>query len=309
VKCMVAAVITMCAFCSTADAQMPQASGSRPDGANWTPPGVHAIREIEYAKPGGKPVLLDLYLPEKAADPLPLVVWIHGGAWRGGSKEGCPALRMVARGYAVASLNYRLSQEAIFPAQIEDCKAAIRWLRANAQKHGIDGKRIGVWGGSAGGHLVALLGVTGQTREFDVGDNLDQSSQVQAVCDFFGPADFSTMDSQSLPNAAMKHRGPDCPEALLIGGAVEDNPEKARRVSPVTYVSSNAAPFLIVHGEQDPVVPPGQSTTLSDALKKAGVPVRLHTIPGAGHGGEPFQTRAVMVMIDQFFDRNLRGRQ
>lgn len=276
-------------------------------GASWTPPGVRAIRNVEYAKPGGKPVLLDLYLPEKSGEPRPLIVWIHGGAWRAGSKESCPAARMVERGYVAASLDYRLSQDAIFPAQIEDCKAAIRWLRANAQKYGIDGKRIGVWGGSAGGHLVSLLGVTGQTREFDVGDNLDQSSQVQAVCDFFGPTDFSRMDSQSLPEATLKHRGPDCPEALLIGGAIEDNPEKARRVSPVTYVSSNAAPFLIVHGEKDPVVPPGQGTVMSEALKKAGVPVQLHIIPGAGHGGPQFQARDVADMIDRFFDRNLRG--
>jgi acetyl esterase/lipase len=136
------------------------------------PEGVEAARDIEYARPDGTPLLLDLYVPKDARNPLPLVVWIHGGAWRAGSKDRCPAIRVTKRGYVVASVNYRLSQQAIFPAQIEDCKAAIRWLRANAAKYHVDSERIGVWGSSAGGHLVALLGTSGNVEDLE-GSALD----------------------------------------------------------------------------------------------------------------------------------------
>ena len=150
-----------------------------------------AQRDLVYARAGAKDLLLDLYLPEGAPRPLPLVVWIHGGGWRNGAKEQTPARRLVERGYAVASINYRLSGEAIFPAQIHDCKAAVRWLRANAAKYGLDAGRVAAWGSSAGGHLVALLGTSGGIMELEGGlGNADQSSRVQAVVDFFGPHGF-----------------------------------------------------------------------------------------------------------------------
>lgn len=229
------------------------------------------------------------------------MVWIHGGAWLGGSKERPPALRFVAKGYAVASVNYRLSQHAIFPAQIEDCKAAIRWLRANAAKHGYDPNRIGVWGSSAGGHLVALLGTTSGVKEFDVGPNAGVSSRVQAVCDFFGPTDFTKMSS--FPST-MHHDAPDSPEAKLIGGPVQENKDKARRANPITYVTKDDPPFLIVHGDKDPLVPHNQSELLLDALKKAGLEATLYTVQGGGHGG--FKDPQVDVLVTQFFERHLR---
>ena len=168
----------------------------------------------------------------------------------------------------MASINYRLSQHAIFPAQIEDCKAAIRWLRANAAKYHLDADRIGVWGASAGGHLVAMLGTTGSVKELEgKGGNLDQSSRVQCVVDWFGPSDLPTMGGS--------HDDPGSPESRLIGGPVQENKEKARKASPLTYVSKDSAPFLIMHGDQDNVVPPGQSELLAEALKKAGVEVTL----------------------------------
>ena len=137
---------------------------------------------------------LDLYLPEKVKGRLPVVVWIHGGAWMEGSKDDCPAVPFAAEGCAVASINYRLSQHAIFPAQIQDCKAAIRWLRANADKYHLDPDHIGVWGASAGGHLVALLGTTAAVKEFEGrGGNLDQSSRVQCVLDWYGPSELTMM--------------------------------------------------------------------------------------------------------------------
>ena len=157
---------------------------------------------------------------------------------------------LAAKGYAVASINYRLSQHAVFPAQIEDCKAAIRWLRANAAKYHLDPDHIGVWGASAGGHLVALLGTTGSVKELEgKGGNLDQSSRVQCVVDWFGPTDLATMGGS--------HDKPGSPESRLIGGPVQENKEKARKASPLTYVSKDSAPFLIMHGDQDNTVPPG----------------------------------------------------
>ena len=165
-------------------------------------PGVKALRNLEYARVGDKKLLLDLYLPEKPQGPLPLVIWIHGGAWLGGDKADCPARRLVQRGYAVASVNYRLSNEAIFPAQIKDCKAAVRWLRAHTAEYGLDAGHFGVWGASAGGHLVALLGTSGDTKDFDKGENLGVSSRVQAVCDWFGPTDLLQMQG------ALRRPGP-----------------------------------------------------------------------------------------------------
>jgi acetyl esterase/lipase len=213
---------------------------------------------------------------------------------------------MLQRGYAVASVNYRLSNEAIFPAQIEDCKAAVRWLRAHAGQYGLDAEHFGAWGSSAGGHLVALLGTTGHVKEFDKGENLDLSSRVQAVCDYFGPTDFLQIQAHLLPNAPMKHDTPSSPESRLIGGPILENKDKAARANPITYATPAAAPFLIVHGDQDPLVPYNQSELLYEALKKAGVSVRLHIIEGAGHG-PGFGGPDLAEMVNAFFDRHLKG--
>jgi acetyl esterase/lipase len=265
--------------------------------------GMTVRRDIEYVPGGHERQKLDLYLP-KQADPSgkrPLLVWVHGGAWLGGNKNNPPALRFVEKGYAVASINYRLSQHALFPAQLEDCKAAIRWLRANATSYGYDPSRIGVWGASAGGHLVALLGTTGDVKEFDVGPNAGVSSRVQAVCDFFGPTDFTKMSS--FPSA-MKHDAPDAPEAKLIGGPVQENKDKVQRANPITYVTKDDPPFLIVHGDKDPLVPHHQSEILLEALQKAGVQASFYTVAGGGHGG--FKDPQVDVLVSTFFDKHLR---
>jgi acetyl esterase/lipase len=282
----------------TAIAPMAWAGQPVPEASKMT-----LLRNAEYVPGGHERQKLDLYLP-KEADPSrkrPLLVWIHGGAWLGGSKERPPALRFVEKGYAVASINYRLSQHAIFPAQIEDCKAAIRWLRTNAVKYGYDPNRIGVWGASAGGHLVALLGTTGDIKEFDVGPNANVSSRVQVVCDFFGPTDFTKMSG--FPST-MKHDAPDSPEAKLVGGSVQENKDKAQRANPITYITKDDPPFLIVHGDKDPLVPHNQSEILLDALKKAGVEVTLYTVKGGGHGG--FKDPQVDILVAQFFERHLR---
>ncbi len=267
------------------------------------PPNIRFLQDLEYVPGGHERNKLDLYLPQLAfggSGPRPLIVWVHGGAWRSGSKDKCRALRFLDKGYAVASINYRLSQHAIFPAQIEDCKAAIRWLRTNSNQYGLDQKRFGVWGSSAGGHLVALLGTTGDVEEFEVGQNLDVSSRVQAVCDFFGPTDFLQM-SQS--KGKMNHTAADSPESQLIGGPIMENKEACRRANPITYVTEDDPPFLIMHGSKDMTVPINQSELLYEALKKAGMPVTFHTVLGAGHG---FSNPEVDRMVDDFFDEILK---
>ncbi|MHB1080783.1 MAG: alpha/beta hydrolase fold domain-containing protein [Prosthecobacter sp.] len=268
--------------------------------------GVKAHRDLVYVEGGHERHKLDLYLPEKAEGPLPLIIWVHGGGWQNGSKDGCPPLRTgyVAQGYAVASINYRLSGHAVFPAQIEDCKAAIRWLRAHAKEFSLDPQRFGVWGSSAGGHLVALIGTSGDVKEFDVGANLDQSSRVQAVCDYYGPTDFTAF--VTTPGYE-SHATDASPEAKLIGGAVMQNKDKAARVNPITYVTKDDPPFLIVHGDKDPTVPINQSQFLFDALKKTEVSAHFHTIHGAGHGGPGFAGKNIDDMVSQFFAERLKS--
>ena len=151
---------------------------------------MKAIHDIPYLAGGSPRQRLDLYLPDHAHAPMPAVLWIHGGAWECGDKNPCPVRDFAERGYVIASIGYRLSDKAAFPSQLQDCKSAVRWLRAYAAEYGIDPTRIGVWGESAGGHLAALLGTTGFTRDFDEGDHLDQSSEVQCVVNWFGPVDF-----------------------------------------------------------------------------------------------------------------------
>lgn len=267
------------------------------------PMGTTTQRDLAYVAGGHERQKLDLYLPAGAKG-APLVVWIHGGGWQNGSKERPPALALLERGYAIASINYRLSGHALFPAQIEDCKAAIRWLRVHAAEFGYDPERIGVWGSSAGGHLVAMLGVTGDQTEFDRGENLGVSSRVQAVVDFFGPSELLTMAMQSAANSRLNHDAPDSPEAKLVGGPIQENKAQARRASPLSYVTKDDAPILIVHGDNDPLVPLAQSEIFREALKKAGVPAELYVVKGGGHGG--FQDPEVDGRVRAFFDRLLK---
>ena len=271
------------------------------------PEGVRAHRDLVYVEGGHERQKLDLFLPAKVDGPVPVIIWVHGGGWQNGSKENCPALRggYLEKGYAVASLNYRLSQHAVFPAQIEDCKAAVRWLRAHAKEYGLDGSRFGAWGSSAGGHLVALLGTSGEVKAFDVGAHLDQSSRVQAVCDYFGPTDFIAL---AKSRDARRPATSLSPESQLIGGFVLDHPDKVERADPITYVSADDPPFLIVHGDADLVVPYAQSELLFAAMKKTGLGVRFHTIRGAAHGGPGFSSGEVETMVADFFDDRLKKR-
>ncbi len=257
------------------------------------------LRDLAYVANGHPRQKLDLYLPKNATN-APLIVWVHGGAWKQGDKDRTPAQIFVEEGYAVASINYRLSQHAVFPAQIEDCKAAIRWLRVHAKDHGYNPDRIAAWGSSAGGHLVALLGTSGDVKEFDTGANPGVSSRVQAVVDFFGPTDFTQMGK--FPST-IKHDAPDSPESELIGGAVQQNKAKAARANPITYVTADDPPFLILHGDKDSTVPLNQSELLEAALKKAGVDVAFHVVKGAGHG---FGGPEINEKVRQFLAKHLK---
>lgn len=262
--------------------------------------------DLVYARHGARALHLDLYLPPDDAPayhPRPVIVFIHGGAWMMGDKRGDPApFVMLSRGYALACVEYRFSQEAIFPAQIQDCKAAIRWLRAHAAEYGLDPTRFGAWGPSAGGHLVALLGTAQHVAAFEVGEHLDQPSTVAAVCDWFGPTDFLQMTAQLGESS---HDDPDSPESRLVGGAIQSHPELAAYANPITYVDGSEPPFLIVHGDHDTTVPCGQSILLDKALRAAGSPTELHLLPGGSHGGAAFRRPATVALVTGFFKRTL----
>lgn len=276
------------------------------------PAGIRMEKDIAYIEGGDEAQKLDIYLPEvPPAKPLPLIVHIHGGGWRAGSKFPCPVMGMVLKGYAVASVEYRFSQKAVFPAQIQDCQAAIRWLRAHAKQYHFDTEHLGAIGGSAGGHLSALVGTSGGKKAFPmIGGHEDQSDRVQAVCDIFGPADFTTVMQQAAEDKNVKNifafNTPSDPYSGLIGAKLDDK-AKADAVSPVHYVSKDAPPFLILHGTHDTLVPYAQSVQLEAALKSQGVPVWLQTLPGAGHGGPLFSKPAVLQLTQNFFDKHLKG--
>lgn len=277
------------------------------------PPGVKMERDLSYIADGDASQKLDLYLPETMPEQrLPLIVHIHGGGWQGGSKFPCPVARMAASGYVVASIEYRFSQKALFPAQIQDCQAAIRWLRAHSEKYGIDAERIGAVGGSAGGHLSALVGMSGGKNAFPViGGNEDQSDRVQAVCNIFGPANFATVIQQAADDKNVRNifqfNSPRDPYSSLIGVGLGADTEKTNAVSPIHYVSEDNPPMLILHGTHDTLVPYAQSVELEAALKAKGVKVWLQTLPGSGHGGPAFGKPEVLMLMQNFFDHYLRG--
>jgi acetyl esterase/lipase len=272
------------------------------------PEGIRFEQDLVYARIGQRELKLDLYWQARTAAPAPAIVWIHGGAWRAGDKsQPDAALSLLSAGYGVASVGYRLSQEALFPAQIEDCRAAVRWLRANAERYNLDPHRFGAWGASAGGHLAALLGTTHHVREWDrLGDNQEWSSAVQAVCDWFGPTDFLRMND--VPGV-MDHDAPDSPESQLVGGPIQENRDRVARANPITYIAPGAPPFLIVHGDRDDLVPLNQSELLHAALQQAGVTSTLIVVKGAGHGfsGAGQRLAGILHQVQVFFDRHLNG--
>ncbi len=270
-------------------------------GHAGTSPPTYA-NEVFAAFPNARTLHLDLYLPAHRR-PSPLLIWIHGGAWLHGDKEEPPVLPFLHETYALASIEYHFSHEATFPRQLHTCKAAVRWLRAHAQDLGYIADRIGVLGASAGGHLASCLGASNCNAEMEgtIGLHLQESSSVQAVVDLFGPTDFIHM---LYYESSMDHSAPDSPESLLLGGTVLEVPDKVAAASPITHISVQTCPFLIVHGEQDPLIPWQQSELLRDALLAQGVPVEFQLVKGAGHGG-PAISNGSAGPIRKFLQRTI----
>jgi len=266
-------------------------------------------RDLVYKRINGRALTLDLYCPQKASSPSPVILWIHGGGWSHGRKEQhSPAVSFLTDGYAVASIDYRLSGEAPFPAQIEDCKAAVRWLRANAAKYNLDADRIGAWGHSAGGHLSALLGTSAGVQELEGnGDNMSYSSRVQAVCDVSGPADLLRLYYDASDGSTGKRTKATSYIDALLGGPADQNKTKAMAASPITYVSKDDPPFLIIHGKNDSSVPASQGELLAAALKAAGVETTLE-MTSQGHTVRVGDSR-LLPIIKAFFDKYLKKSQ
>jgi acetyl esterase/lipase len=259
-------------------------------------------KDVEYSNPDNQHLQVNMARP-KGEGPFPAVLFIHGGGFRAGTRQGYDAQvqRMAQKGYVTATVTYRLAPKYPFPAAVHDCKAAVRWLRANARKYHIDPQRIGATGGSAGGHLAQFLGVTADVKEFEgEGGHPEQSSRVACVVNFYGPSDFTQSYGKSVDAAEVL--------PLFLGGNLEQARQRHIVASPLYWVTPNAAPTLCIHGTKDNYVAYEQATWIIDRLKAAGVEAELLTLEGAGHGfrGEDAE-RAEAAMI-AFFDRHLKKR-
>jgi acetyl esterase/lipase len=259
--------------------------------------------DIEYARVGETSLKLDLHRPQ--GDNPPLIVYVHGGGWRAGSKEDVPIADLYDKGFAIASVDYRLSTQAVFPAQVHDIKAAIRFLRANAGVFHLNTTKIAIIGSSAGGHLAALVGVSNGSQELEgkVGEHLDQSSDVQTIVSYYGASNLETILSQSTP----KGRDFRIPALkLLLGDTPDKKPALAKLASPVAHLDKSDPPLLLIHGDADPQMPPQQSQELAKAYESLGLPVTLILLPGSLHGGAEFYDEERMGIVAKFLDKVLR---
>ncbi|SFZ92785.1 Acetyl esterase/lipase [Flaviramulus basaltis] len=261
---------------------------------------IKIFKDVEYAQINGTKLLLDIYLPNAVENPN-LLIWVHGGAWVGGDKEN-PPVKLVEKGYALASVNYRLATKAQFPAQVFDIKAAIRFLRAKASEYKYNAEKIVIAGSSAGGHLVALVGTTNNLPELEgtVGDYLNESSSVQGILDFYGPTNFMTILNQSTPYG-MNVRVPALKK--LLGDLPENKPELAKLASPVYHVDETDPPLLIMHGNKDQQVPINQSHELENEYKKHNLDVFFKVIYEGAHGGPEFETQENYDLVFKFLDK------
>ena len=260
-------------------------------------------RDLTFARVGGQELKLDLYLPDPG-QPAGLIVWVHGGAWRAGSRDHVDVHGLTALGWAIASIDYRLSTVARFPAQIHDIKAAIRYLRANATRLGFPADRIVVAGSSAGGHLAALVGVTNGDPQLEgsVGDQPGVSSAVQAIIDLYGASDLTTILAQSSPHG----RSVRIPALdALLGAQPDAVPALARQASPVFQLDAHDPPLFLLHGDKDDQMPPEQARELAAAYEKLGLPLHFEMIPGAVHSDPAFTTEARLRAMDQFLRQHL----
>lgn len=260
---------------------------------------------VEFARVDDKPLFLDLHMPKGVANP-PLVVFMHGGSWRAGQRTN-PAMKwIVSKGFALASIDYRLSQQAVFPAQIFDCKGAVRWLRANASKYGYDARRIAISGASAGGHLAVLLGTSGDEKELEgeVGGHPEASSRVQAIVDFYGPTDF-ILRAKEQPEFTDKPTGQ---VFQLLGHGVKEREDRAKLASGAWHVTADDPPLLAIHGTKDARVRPNQTQRIHDAYQALGLESSVHLVEGAGHGGKGFDTAEVQAVVTAFLEKHLKSK-
>jgi acetyl esterase/lipase len=259
-------------------------------------------KDVVYASVDGHDLKLDLYLPAGKDQP-PLLVWVHGGAWSMGNKDMVPK-EFVEHGYATASLDFRQSTEARFPAQVHDIKAAIRFLRASAARYGYRTERIAIAGNSSGGHLAALVGVSNGNAELEgrVGDHLSQSSSVQAIVVYYGASNLQTILAQSTPFGLNMRR----PALERLLGALPDKvPELAALASPVRHVDKSDPPLYLLHGDQDPQMPIDQAHELQGAYEKLGLEVHFDVLHGAAHGGDEFFAPAHLQPVLEFLGRTV----
>jgi acetyl esterase/lipase len=262
------------------------------------------VQDLQFAVAGDTPLMLDLYRPQ--GEPVGLIVWVHGGAWRAGSRRAVDLRGMTGHGWAVASVDYRLSPVARFPAQVHDIKAAIRYLRANAAAAlGYPAAPFVIAGSSAGGHLAALVGVTNghPQLEGDVGDHLDVHSHVQAIVDLYGASNLTTILDQSTPHGLSVRRPA---LELLLGGQPDAMPALAQLASPVHHVDASDPPLLLLHGDQDNQMPINQAHELEGAYRREGLRVRFDVVHGGGHGGPAFTTEGRLEEIAAFLDATTR---
>jgi acetyl esterase/lipase len=283
--------------------------------AEWAEAAVRVEKNLTYACVGGDKLMLDLAIPP-GDGPFPCIVMLHGGAWQGGSREefssaergkngklGPSWIETIAeKGYVTATIGYRLAPKHKFPAMIEDARAAVRFLRANAKEYRIDAEKLGAIGFSAGGHLALLLGLCDKSAGFDVGDYPNVSGKIQCIVDFFGPTDLSLYGaSPGLEDGYM---------VPFLGKECKADPNVYKKASPISYVSKDAPPILLLHGTFDLIVPAKHSEVLLKALTDAGATAELLTFPLAGHGGwDKAEMERAQTAAFQFLDTHLKGKK
>ncbi len=257
------------------------------------------VRDIAYAVVDDQTLRLDLYRPRDVQGDRPLVIWVHGGAWRSGSKDTVPIVGLVEHGFAIASVEYRLTPTAPFPAQVHDIKAAIRFLRSQAEEYHLDPQRFFIAGASAGGHLAALVGVSAGVPQLEGHPQIapQQSSAVAGIVSFYGASNLQSILDQSTPHG-LSVRVPAL--RLLLGGLPEDRPQAAALASPVAHVTADDPPLLLIHGDQDPQMPVQQAYELQQGYQVARLPVELKIVAGGVHGGKGFFEAEMLQNVAQF---------